>query len=151
MKTLVSSDTISRLRVSLKFSADSLAHTFQTFLTRATALRPLLGGVTSRSSSTEANQVILLEDLPNLSHTPTLRSFQAAILHYLEGPPGAPLVIIVSDSGTRGESKDESSWSRSDSLDIRTILPPAILNSAYVTQIAYGTRSSSFVPELILS
>lgn len=124
-----------RICVLLNSPADSLAHKFHTFLTRATTLRPLLGNVTSRSSSTEANQVILLEDLPNLSHTPTLQSFQAAVLHYLERPPGAPLVVIVSDSGTRGESKDESSWSKSDSIDIRTILPPAILNSAYVTQI----------------
>lgn len=121
----------------LSSPADSLAHTFRTFLTRATTLRPLLGNVTSRRGSAEANQVILLEDLPNLSHKSTLQSFQAAILHYLESPPGSPLVIIVSDSGTRGESKDESSWFRSDTIDIRTILPLAVLNSAYVTQIVY--------------
>jgi len=104
----------------------------------------LLANAVSRSSSDEANQVVLLEDLPNLSHGPSLQNFQAAILHYLEGPPGAPLVIIVSDSGTRGESKDESSWSRSDSIDIRTILPPAILHSAYVTQIVYGILKDWF-------
>jgi cell cycle checkpoint protein len=126
-----------RICVSLNLSVDSLAQTFQTFLSRATALRPLLGNAASTSSPSEASHVILLEDLPNLSHSPTLQSFQAAVLYYLEEPPGAPLVIIVSDMGTRGESKDESNWSKSDGVDIRTILPPAILNSAYVTQIVY--------------
>ena len=137
MKTSVCSEVVRKFAL-LNPAADSLADTFRTFLTRATALRPLLANAVSRSSSTEANQVVLVEDLPNLSHGPSLQSFQAAILQYLEGSPGAPLVIIVSDSGMRGEGKDESSWSRSDSINIRTILPPAILNSAYVTHVVYG-------------
>ena len=56
------------------------------------------------------------------------------------GPNAAPIVIIVSDVGLRGEESDDkmiqtSSSRGRDVVDIRTVLPPSLLHSAYVTQI----------------
>jgi cell cycle checkpoint protein len=55
---------------------------------------------------------------------------------------GAPVVIIVSDAGVRGETGDEriaaggGGWGK-EVVDIRSVLPGTLLGSAYVTQIGY--------------
>lgn len=56
----------------------------------------------------------------------------------------APVVIIVSDAGVRGEVADErmsaggggggGAWGK-DVVDIRSVLPSGLLHSSYVTQI----------------
>jgi len=52
------------------------------------------------------------------------------------------VVIIVSDTGVRGEVGDErmaaggGKWGK-DVVDIRSVLPAGLLGSAYVTQIRY--------------
>ena len=61
-------------------------------------------------------------------------------------PGTAPIVIIVSDAGVRGDAMDErmsaggsgggtGSWGK-DVIDIRSVLPSGLLHSVYVTEIA---------------
>ncbi|KAH9949687.1 Rad17-domain-containing protein [Amylocystis lapponica] len=88
-------------------------------------------------------QIILLEDLPNILHPSTQASFHAA-LETFAAPSDAgvsPLVIIVSDAGLRGENAEDDvgAWRprTKEVVDIRSVLPPALLSSPYVTQIGF--------------
>jgi hypothetical protein len=110
---------------------------------------PLLGtGSQSQDSSTpeaipaSKRRIILLEDLPNILHPGTRDKFHLALESFVKStnPGDAPIVIIVSDTGLRGEASDEKrsqgmgSWGK-EVVDIRTVLPPTLLGSTYVTQI----------------
>lgn len=84
----------------------------------------------------------MLEDLPNILHIPTQEAFHAALKAVIDSPlPSVtPIVVIVSDAGLRGESGQEdgnSTWNRKgkEAIDIRSVLPPGMLTSPYVTQI----------------
>lgn len=115
---------------------ESLSRKFQNFLLRAASYRPLLA---SSSTHTSTRRLIVLEDLPNILHPVVLQSFHAALLAFVDAPPddACPLVIIVSDAGMRGEDEDTSS-SASAAISVRTVLPPQMLASAYVTQVAFN-------------
>jgi cell cycle checkpoint protein len=58
---------------------------------------------------TVRKHIILLEDLPNILHSKTQDSFRSSLqaLVDLPNPSITPIVIIVSDSGMRGEADDE--------------------------------------------
>ena len=98
--------------------------------------------MTALATSSSANEtdssrhVILLEDLPNLLHGPTLQTFQAALKDHIENS-SSPVVLIVSDAGSRGEHRDEEGWfgRQSSVMDVRTIIPPGLLQSPYVTRV----------------
>lgn len=88
-------------------------------------------------------QIILLEDLPNILHPKTQDQFHAALTFLCSSPSSTvPVVIVVSDAGTRGEARDETmasgiGWGGGkDVVDIRSVLPGTLLNSAFVTHIA---------------
>lgn len=131
---------------------------FQAFLTRASSCQSLFSSTSttaaSQSSSSSASsslprKVILLEDLPNILHPKTQDQFHASLQSLVDSdlPGAAPVVIIVSDAGIRGEATDErmsaggsgggtGSWGKdSDVIDIRSVLPGELLHSPYVTQI----------------
>ncbi len=136
---------------------EGLTEKFQTFLTRAASCRPLFpsstfGGPPTPSQSSiqsgrpfvgsSIRQVILLEDLPNILHPPTQQAFHEALKAVTDSPvPSvAPIVIIVSDAGLRGEAGQEEGTGQwkgkgKDTVDIRSVLPPGMLLSPYVTQI----------------
>ncbi|PAV17598.1 P-loop containing nucleoside triphosphate hydrolase [Pyrrhoderma noxium] len=125
---------------------------FESFLSRATSCRSLLGtqntdegyykipdsGVKKR----ETKQVVLLEDIPNILHRPTQEAFHTALENYAAEPFGAPIVIIISDASTRGQFRDErlasGSYSSHDIVDIRSVLPASLIHGPYVTQIAFN-------------
>lgn len=97
-----------------------------------------------KSVSRGKRQVILLEDLPNILHLGTQAAFHAALEAFVTLPDtgAAPLILIVSDAGLRGEDTEAggggTDWRRSkEAVDIRSVLPPQLLNSPYVTQLAY--------------
>ena len=145
---------------------EGLSKKFQAFLLRAATCRPIFASPLSTQSSqhtqsshksqsqssttsTQGNgsfrrQVILLEDLPNILHPPTQAAFHAALEAFVSFSEStvAPLVLIISDAGLRGEDAeaDTSRWrSRAkEAMDVRNVLPPSLLNSPYVTQIRYA-------------
>jgi cell cycle checkpoint protein len=100
------------------------------------------GPSTSERCPPSNRRIILLEDLPNILHPKTREKFHLALESFVKStnPGFAPIVIIVSDAGLRGEASDEKrsqgigSWGK-EVVDIRTVLPPTLLNSTYVTQI----------------
>ena len=158
---------------------------FQAFLTRASSCRSIFssGAPSARagqssqphsqfqstqnlsitlSSSTNPNpnpkqkeHVILLEDLPNILHASTQSQFHASLQALLTSPASAPIVIIISDTGVRGEVGDErlasgevvgggrAGWGREGVVDVRSVLGGGLLGSGYVTQIGYVFLLSS--------
>ena len=125
---------------------DSLIRKFEIFLSRASTCRPLpaQSGSTSnaQASGSSAQQVVLLEDLPNILHGQTLIAFHDCLNAFLASAPGIPIVIIVSDASVRAEDRDEGygrGWyGNRDVMNVRTVLPSHILNGPYATQIKYG-------------
>lgn len=122
---------------------ESLTQKFQAFLARASSCRPLVSSASSSTSN--KRQVILLEDLPNILHAPTQEAFHSILAAFVTSPSsvGIPLVIIISDTGSRGEDRDDDiaqrGWSgvRKEAADIRSAIPAALLSSPYVMQISY--------------
>jgi hypothetical protein len=85
-------------------------------------------------------RLILVDDLPNLSYSPTQNVFHEALMRFVETKSaiGTPLVIIVSDEGRRGAETLNTGYSKSNAnakMDIRTVLPKSLLNSKYATEI----------------
>ncbi|OBZ77252.1 Cell cycle checkpoint protein RAD17 [Grifola frondosa] len=154
---------------------EGLSEKFQTFLTRASNCRSIFSGAAthtttfspsqsqsrpSQSSSmftpspspiNAKRQIILLEDLPNILHASTQAAFHAALEAFVASPdPGvAPLVIIVSDAGLRGENTDDDvdAWRgrKKEAVDVRNVLPPSLLNSPYVTQIGFNAIAATYL------
>ena len=130
---------------------ESLNDRFQAFIDRTASCRPIFAPGPSpgpsQPSSLESHterQIILLEDLPNILHQPTQQAFHAVLQAVASSPvpPVAPIVIIISDAGLRGELNEEDAGANwrlrgKDAIDIRTVLPTALLNSPYVTQIRF--------------
>lgn len=136
---------------------EALFTKFSNFLGRATTCNSLFkessSGPSSSSSTSSLSRkrhVILLEDLPNILHQGTQSQFHDALRSLVEQPSGAPIVVIVSDAGLRGEASDEMGnigelsgsqrWSkdRDSAVDVRTALPRDLLGGPYVTKIAFN-------------
>ncbi|KAG2156755.1 Rad17 cell cycle checkpoint protein-domain-containing protein [Suillus bovinus] len=103
----------------------------------------------STSSSHPFNRhLILLEDLPNILHLPTQARFHDALQSLCaSSESGPPVVIIISDSGLRGENayNDDAwdgaggaHWSKKETIDIRSLLGADLSASPYVTRIAFN-------------
>ncbi|KAI1798450.1 P-loop containing nucleoside triphosphate hydrolase protein [Ganoderma leucocontextum] len=146
------------------------ADKFRTFLGRASTCRPIFASqsstpqtqstqgsrisassASSTSTGSSRQRVILLEDLPNILHSATQSSYHAALEDFVEAPDGgaAPLVLIISDAGLRGEDGEEGGarWkSRSkEAMDVRNVLPPTLLRSPYVTQINFNPIATTYM------
>ncbi|PPQ88176.1 hypothetical protein CVT25_005141 [Psilocybe cyanescens] len=123
-----------------QFNADyeGLFTKFEAFLARASTCHNVFGSSSSAQSSNR--RIILLEDLPNILHPKTQTQFHEA-LHALvsaQSPNSVPVVIIISDSGMRGEASDErrtdgGGWGKDKSqiIDVRTVLPKDLLGSHF--------------------
>jgi len=105
-------------------------------MNRASDMKPLTGTVSSSATKIFQRQVILLEDLPNLLHGPTLETFQSAITQHIKASD-TPVVLIVSDAGSRGQFKDEEGWfnRQASVVDVRTILPTSLLHNSATLQV----------------
>ncbi|KAF8748177.1 Rad17 cell cycle checkpoint protein [Rhizoctonia solani] len=107
------------------------------------------------------HKVLLLEDFPSISHPRVRGAFHAALTRFAEAvPPSAavsslvypPLVLIISDAGLRADDTSPySSSHRDDVLDIRSVLPPALLGSHYVTQIKFNPVAATFMRKALIS
>ncbi|KAI0079145.1 Rad17-domain-containing protein [Panus rudis PR-1116 ss-1] len=143
---------------------ESLSQRFRSFMTRAVSCRPILSAGTSLQPSSSSSQVrrrvVLLEDLPNVLHPSTQQMFHAALESFVDDSSLAstPIVIIISDSGLRGEiDQDEmgasSSWrSKSrDVIDIRTVLPSSLQFSPYVTHVEFNPIATTLMRRALQS
>jgi cell cycle checkpoint protein len=119
----------------LKLSSDSLSQKFLAFMNRASGMAALATSSQAENQNSH-RQVVLLEDLPNLLHAPTLQTFQGTLADHIESSEH-PIVLIISDAGSRGEHRDEEGWlgRQSSVMDVRTIIPPSLLQSPYVTRV----------------
>ena len=130
-----------RLEYPLDMDAVPQLDKFQAFLTRASTSRSVFGG---SPSGPTARQAILLEDLPNILHADSRQKFHDALRLFMQRQTSQngiyiPLVVIVSDVGTRGELEDTAGSSsfrgQKEGLEIRGALPADLLSAPYVTQI----------------
>ncbi|KAJ7170997.1 Rad17 cell cycle checkpoint protein-domain-containing protein [Mycena filopes] len=146
---------------------ESLLSKFEAFLTRASTCQTIFADASTRdtksssspsSSSSSSNttaarhkrkrQIILLEDLPNILHAATRERFHAALQSLIGAPQvdPVPVVVIVSDAGTRGEARDErlasGVWGGGregdGALDVRVVLGRDLLGGPYVTEIGFN-------------
>lgn len=120
---------------------------FEEFISRASACKNVL--LTQKlNKSTTKRRIVLLEELPNILHAGTRAQFHETLQNLVNMDAShtdpVPIVIIVSDSGMRGEASDErmsnGHWGRDNDgvVDIRTVLSKELLHSAYVTQIRFN-------------
>ena len=83
--------------------------------------------------------------MPNILHAKTQTQFHEALNTLVTSAPvnpAVPLVIIISDTGTRGEASDErisagSERNKIQVVDVRTVLSKVLLGGPYVTEIGY--------------
>jgi cell cycle checkpoint protein len=126
---------------------ESAMDKFEAFLARAGTYRSVFSA-TSKSSASGAHGILLLEDLPNILHSGTRDRFHTAIERHLASPSSLPIVVIVSDTGVRGETDEPSTssarWNRSDdAVNSRSVVPPN-LGAAYTTEISFVSLISPF-------
>lgn len=116
---------------------------FGSFMSRAANFSPLMSEPQIPGSQ---NHIILLEDLPNLSYAPTLQAFHAALINHIE-TSDIPVVIIVSNAGIRGQTKDEEGWSSRQSTvpTAFNILPPALRGGPFVTQVEFNPIAATLM------
>lgn len=150
---------------------ENLFTKFEAFLTRAASCHNIFSSEASNrifpsqsqskslpNAQLSKRQIVLLEDLPNILHPGTQSQFHAALQSLVESPPSwppVPVVIIISDSGIRGEASDEQmaygGWGKekNEVVDIRTVLSRDLLHGPYVTQIGsdslFGSLSISLL------
>lgn len=130
---------------------EGLSDKFHNFLTRATSSSSIFDSSSRPAPSASASQgppsshgrrVVLLEDLPNVLHPPTQAAFHSSLQSLVAQPASAPVVIIASDAGVRGEGDSDGfstqSWKGKtrEVVDVRTVLPASLMHSAYVAQIS---------------
>ncbi|KAG8904170.1 Cell cycle checkpoint protein rad17, partial [Tulasnella sp. 417] len=100
----------------LSFAPTQLSSSFSLSQKSTSSTTPKLGsmappplGATTTPHGKQRRQLILIEDLPNILHHSTRESFHATLNAFANSAetPACPLVFIVSNTGSRGEAKDE--------------------------------------------
>lgn len=124
-------------------STQSQSHRLQSIPQQSTISLP-----STSSSQPSYRHLILLEDLPNILHLPTQARFHDALQSLCgSSESGPPVVIIISDSGLRGENAYDDDawdgtggarWSKKETIDIRSLLGADLSTSPYVTRIAFN-------------
>jgi len=116
---------------------------------------PLSATPTSQPSTSQTStangrkRLILLEDLPNVSHYPTKLALRSAVMQFLKSPRvTCPLVLIVSEALARpGVGPDAESVSgdgaiRGESLDARSVCGMDVLGAVGCRLIQYAHNQS---------
>lgn len=90
-------------------------------------------------SGSTTKRLILVEDLPNISHYPTKLALRSALSQYLASPRvTCPLVLIVSEAlGRPGMGEESEGGSRGESVDARNVLGIEILQAPGCQQILF--------------
>ncbi|EJT99612.1 Rad17-domain-containing protein [Dacryopinax primogenitus] len=116
-------------------SFESSSFRFETYLSHTHSVLPWSPPNPS-TAGTSAARLLLLEDLPNVLHADTRQAFQSYIQGLVESGTGPPIVLIVSESGSRAMGAD--TWRREEKWDIRNILGPRLMNSPYMMEIQFN-------------
>ncbi|KAG0023563.1 Cell cycle checkpoint protein rad17 [Podila clonocystis] len=111
---------------------------FQEFISRAQRFNPLalgddiFGNSPAMEKKSSGKNIILLEDLPPVSATSSLRIFQDTILNFANtrSSTASVLVIIVSDAFSKQNTEliFSSNDNREQAYSIRTLLPKTLLD-----------------------
>ncbi|TFK24018.1 hypothetical protein FA15DRAFT_687660 [Coprinopsis marcescibilis] len=151
--------------------SESLFAKFSTFFNRAargqnlsfcsssSTQKPPSASSSTHSPPLKKRQIVLLEDLPNVLHQKTQSSFHDLLRAFVESPinpdvnaPAVPVVIIISDTGLRGEARDERIASgfgagrdSEQIVDVRSVIPRELLQGPYVTQILFNPIASTLM------
>ncbi|KZT53578.1 hypothetical protein CALCODRAFT_47481 [Calocera cornea HHB12733] len=125
---------------------ESLSNKFHNFLsheaqTEALHLLPLSSRPAAAGPSVP--RILLLEDLPNVLHTGVKEAFQKSLEELVDRHNALPIVLIVSESGTRGMGGD--GWKREERWDVRNILGPRLLQSPYVTEVQFNPVATTIM------
>lgn len=135
---------------------ESLSAKFQHFLARSSSYATL-DFEPGPSTASPTRRLILVEDLPNIQHEPTKEAFQSALEDFVHNSAvlSCPLVLIMSDAGIRGENEMDGSSryykKKTDTLDIRTVLPKTLEGSPFVAEIPFVQRTQVICFMLTLS
>ena len=93
-------------------------------------------------ASSSRKRLILLEDLPNVSHYPTKLALRSALMQFIRSPRvTCPLVLIVSEAlarpgvGPEAESVGGDGAVRGESVDARTVCGMEVLGAVGCRQI----------------
>ncbi|KZP05055.1 hypothetical protein FIBSPDRAFT_914983 [Athelia psychrophila] len=145
---------------------ETLFAKFDAFMTRASACTSLFPPPASSGPHSQTPQstsggtrrrVILLEDLPNILHVRTQEQFHATLTALCTSASAqVPIVVVVSDVGTRGEARDEhmasgGGWGRKEAvLDVRSVLGE-LAGSQWVTQISYNPIAPTLLKRALQS
>jgi hypothetical protein len=122
----------------------SLSRKFDYYLARANEY-PSLSFGSSKTLLGPRRRLLLIDDIPNIQSHAIRGAFHAALERFVENPgsAGCPLVIIISDAGTRAEmsQSDGNSWrsKQQDTVDFRSVFPKSLQTSPLVEQIALVT------------
>jgi len=124
----------------------SLSRKFDYYLARGNEYASLPFG-SSRTSLSPKRRLLLIDDIPNVQSFVIKEAFHAALERFVESPSSTscPLVIIISDAGTRAEvgQSDGNNWrsKQQDVVDFRSVFPKSLHTSPLVEQIALVTSS----------
>jgi cell cycle checkpoint protein len=118
---------------------------------------PAAPTLASPSLDTSSRRIILLEDLPNLSHLATRSSFHATLDAFLQQMDDnvTPLVIIVSESipkldewGAGGTSRDYKERNES-TLTVRNLIPASIRSSVGFMNIEFNAVAPTILTKAL--
>lgn len=101
-------------------------------------------------------RLILLEDLPNVSHYPTKLALRSALLQYLSSPRvTCPLVIIISEAlnrpGLGHEAESLMGEGKGDNVDARNVCGSDVMNSPGCREIQLSFSALSLFCSLTLT
>ncbi|GAA5838526.1 hypothetical protein JCM11251_003416 [Rhodosporidiobolus azoricus] len=120
--------------------------------TSTTSAKPLSPSSIFPSLAARNRRLILLEDLPNVSHYPTKLALRSAIAQYLASPRvTCPLVVIISEALARPGTDDGGGVAlgggggRGDSLDARSVLGVEILQHPACREIAFNPVAATIM------
>lgn len=118
----------------------SLSRKFEYYLTRGNDYASL-SFESPDTSARPRKRLLLIDDIPNIQSYAIKEAFHAALQRFVEypGSAGCPLVIIISDAGSRAEmnQSDGNSWrsKQQDTVDFRSVFPKSLQTSPSVEQI----------------
>ncbi|KIO18471.1 hypothetical protein M407DRAFT_225559 [Tulasnella calospora MUT 4182] len=129
-------------------SSFSLSQKSTSSTAKPTSMAPPSSGAATPHQHRKRRQLILIEDLPNIIHHSTRESFHATLNSFANSAEttACPIVFIVSNTGSRGEAKDERAASgggrmnkeMDDGVDVRSVIPKELLHGPYVIEIQFN-------------